>query len=113
MPYDRTEAEAYIARVEDLALTSDPARLGVIVSRVRDAAPAWLDWRAQQYPTTQDAATAYVQSGAAAFDASWDKLHDAALLTVVDRLATIIGLTDRHRGRAVTTKSRAASRQKG
>jgi hypothetical protein len=101
IPDDRTEAEAYIAHVEDLALGSDPVRLGVIVSRVRAAAPAWLDWREQQYATSQEAATAYVQTGAAAFDASWGKLHDAALLTVIDR------------GRSVTTSARAASRRKG
>jgi hypothetical protein len=98
VPIDRAEAEAYLSHVEDLALSSDPARLGTIVSRVRDAAPAWLDWRAQQYANTQEAATAYVSSGAAAFDASWGTLHDAILLTVVDRLSTIISLTGQLEG---------------
>jgi hypothetical protein len=98
VPTDRAEAEAYLSQVEDLALSSDPARLGTIVSRVRDAAPAWLDWRAQQYASTQEAAAAYVSSGAAAFDASWGNLHDAILLTVVDRLSTIISLTGQLEG---------------
>jgi hypothetical protein len=93
VPTDRTEAESYLARVQDLALASDPARLGVIVSRVREAAPRWLDWRAATYATTQEATTAYLQSGASAFDASWENLHDAVLLTVVNRLDTIIDLT--------------------
>jgi hypothetical protein len=95
VPTTRAEGEAFVTRVADLALAADPAALGVIVSRVREAAPAWLEWREGQYTTAQEAAEAYAQSGAAAFDASWKNLHDAALLTVVNRLDTIIELADR------------------
>jgi len=95
IPATREEAIEHIARVTSLALASDPAGLGVIVSRVREAAPAWLDWRDGQYPTSQDASDAYARTGAAAFDVSWANLHDAALLTVVNRLDTIIDLADR------------------
>jgi hypothetical protein len=94
VPGTRDQGEAFVAHVVDLALASDPAGLGVIVSRVRDAAPAWLEWRDGQYTTAQEAADAYAQSGAAAFDASWENLHDAVLLTVVNRLDTIIRLAD-------------------
>jgi hypothetical protein len=95
VPTTRVEGEAFVARVADLALASDPAGLGVIVSRIRDAAPAWLEWRDGQYVTAQEAADAYARSGAAAFDSSWENLHDAVLLTVVNRLDTIIDLADR------------------
>jgi hypothetical protein len=95
VPISRDEGEAFVARVVDLALASDPASLGVIVSRVREAAPAWLEWREGQYTTAQEAADAYARSGAAAFDASWENLHDAVLLTVMNRLDTIIDLADR------------------
>lgn len=95
VPTDRQEGEAFVGAVVDLALASDPVGLGVIVSRVREAAPAWLDWRSRQYATAQEATDAYVQTGAAAFDASWETLHDAVLLTVVNRLDTIIDLADR------------------
>lgn len=95
MPTSREEGEAFVGSVTDLALAADPVGLGVIVSRVREAAPAWLDWRSRQYATSQEAADAYVQTGAAAFDASWDSLHDAVLLTVINRLDTIIDLADR------------------
>jgi hypothetical protein len=95
VPATRDEAIDYVERVATLALTSDPAGLGVIVSRVREAAPVWLDWREGQYATTQEAADAYARTGAAAFDVSWENLHDAVLLTVVNRLDTIIDLADR------------------
>jgi hypothetical protein len=95
VPTTREEGQAFVTHVADLALASDPVGLGVIVSRVRDAAPAWLEWRDGQYTTTQEAAEAYAQSGAAAFDASWETLHDQVLLTVMNRLDTIIDLADR------------------
>ena len=95
VPTTREEGQAFVTHVADLALAADPAGLGVIVSRLRDAAPAWLEWREGQYTTTQEAADAYAQSGAAAFDASWENLHDAVLLTVMNRLDTIIDLADR------------------
>ena len=95
VPNTHAEGEAFVTRVVSLALASDPVGLGVIASRVRDAAPAWLDWRDGQYTTPQEAADSYAQSGAAAFDASWESLHDAVLLTVVNRLDTIIDLADR------------------
>lgn len=95
VPTTRSEGEVFVLHVADLALASDPIGLGVIVSRVRGAAPAWLDWRDGQYGSAQEAADAYAQSGAAAFDASWKNLHDAVLLTVINRLDTIIDLGDR------------------
>lgn len=94
VPTTRDEGEAFVTRVVDLALASDPAAMGVIASRVRASAPAWLDWRAGQYATAQEAADAYARSGAGAFDVAWESLHDAALLTVINRLDTIIDLGD-------------------
>lgn len=95
VPTTREEGEAFVSQVLDLALRSDPVGVGVIASRVREAAPAWFEWRATEYPTAQEAADAYARSGAAAFDTAWANLHDAALLTVVNRLDTIIDLADR------------------
>ncbi len=98
LPSTRSEAESYLARVEELALTSDPARLGVIVSRLRAAAPVFLDWRDKQFASQQEANTAFLESGAAAFDATWSSLHDAVLLTVANRIDTIIDLVDALQG---------------
>lgn len=94
VPTSREEGEEFVAQVTRLALASDPIGLGVIVSRVRESAPVWLEWRTQQYATPQEAADAYARSGAAAFDVAWEGLHDAALLTVINRLDTIIDLAD-------------------
>lgn len=95
LPTTPEEGQAFVTNVVDLALASDPAALGVIVSRVRQSAPAWLEWRAGQYATAQEAADAYARVGAGAFDVAWKSLHDAALLTVINRLDTIIDLADR------------------
>lgn len=95
LPSTREEGEAFVAHVVDLALASDPVSLGVIVSRVRASAPTWLDWREGQYANPQEAADAYARSGAGAFDVAWESLHDAVLLTVINRLDTIIDLADR------------------
>jgi hypothetical protein len=95
VPATRDEATEYVDHVAELALAADPAGLGVIVSRVREATPIWLDWRDGQYASAQEAADAYARTGAGAFDVSWKSLHDAVLLTVVNRLDTIIDLADR------------------
>jgi hypothetical protein len=98
LPQDRAEAEAYLANVEQLALTADPARLGVVVSRVREAAPAYLDWRDQQFATPAEAQVAFIEGGAAAFDATWTTLQDAILLTVANQIDTILDVVDAMQG---------------
>ncbi len=98
LPSTRGEAERYLARVEDLALATDPARLGVMVSRLREAVPVFLDWRDQRFSSQAEASTAYLESGAAAFDATWSTLQDAILLSIADRIDTIVGLVDEMQG---------------
>ena len=98
LPQDRAEAEAYLANIEQLALAADPERLGVIVSRVRAAAPAYLDWHDQQFASQAEAQAAYLQSGAAAFDATWSNLREDILLTVANRIDTIIDVVSQMQG---------------
>ena len=98
LPQDRAEAEAYLANIEQLALAADPERLGVIVSRVRAAAPAYLDWHDQQFASQAEAQAAYLQSGAAAFDATWSNLREDILLTVANRIDTIIDVVNQMQG---------------
>ena len=98
LPADRAEAEAYLANVEQLALSADPERLGVIVSRVRAATPVYLDWRGQQYASQAAAQAAYLQTGAGAFDATWKTLRDAILLTVANRIDTVLDVVDSMQG---------------
>jgi ABC-type transporter Mla subunit MlaD len=97
MPETRDEAEARLARIRDLALTSDPQRLGQLVDRVDEAAPAFLDWRFGEFESTADFTEAYVESGANAFDATFDELESEALLTVANRLDSLLTILDRVR----------------
>jgi hypothetical protein len=97
LPETRPEAEAQLARIRSLALSSDPQRLGQIVDRVDDATPAFLDWRFGQFDTTQDFSQAYVDTGANAFDSSFDELRSEALMTVANRLDGLLTILDRIR----------------
>ena len=97
MPETRGEAEAQLARIRDLALTSDPQRLGQLVDRVDDAAPAFLDWRFGQFDSSADFTAAYVETGANAFDATFDELESEALMTVANRLDSLLTILDRLR----------------
>lgn len=97
MPETRPEAEAQLARIRSLALSSDPQRLGQLVDRVDDATPAFLDWRFGEFENTSDFSAAYVETGANAFDSSFDELRSEALMTVANRLDGLLTILDRVR----------------
>ena len=97
LPETRVEAEAQLDRLERLALIANPSRLGQLVDRVADAAPAFLDWRFTQFASTQEASEAYVQSGANAFDSTLEELRDAVLLSVANRIDGLLTVIDRAR----------------
>lgn len=97
LPETRPEAEAQLVRIRSLALSSDPQRLGQLVDRVDAAAPAFLDWRFGEFDTTQEFSTAYVETGANAFEASYDELRDEVLMSVANRLDGLLTILDRVR----------------
>jgi ABC-type transporter Mla subunit MlaD len=97
MPDTRPEAEAQLARIRSLALSSDPQRLGQLVDRVDEATPAFLDWRFGEFATTQEFSAAYIETGANAFDSSFDELRSEALMTVANRLDGLLTILDRIR----------------
>lgn len=97
LPETRVEAEAQLDRLERLALIADPSRLGQLVDRVADAAPAFLDWRFTEFASTQEASGAYVTSGANAFDSTLEELRDAVLLSVANRIDGLLTVIDRAR----------------
>ncbi len=97
MPETRGEAEARLKRIRDLALTSDPQRLGQLVDRVDEAAPAFLDWRFGEFESSADFTQSYVESGANAFDATFEELESEALMTVANRLDSLLTILDRVR----------------
>jgi len=97
LPEDRGTAEAYLARIQRLAITSDPARLGQPASRVLETAPVYLDWRFGDFASPADQQAAFLNSGAAGFGTDFDELEKAILLTVANRLDALLTLRDRIR----------------
>lgn len=97
LPETRPEAEAQLARIRSLALASDPARLGRLIDRVDDAAPAFLDWRFGEFSSTQDFSTAYIDTGANAFDSSMEEFRSEVLMAVANRLDGLLTTLDRVR----------------
>ena len=97
LPETRSEAEAQLTRIRDLALSSDPQRLGQLVDRVDEAAPAFLDWRFGEFDSTAEFSAAYVDSGANAFDSSFEELQSEALMSVANRLDSLLTILDRVR----------------
>ncbi len=97
MPETRPEAEAQLQRIRSLALASDPARLGQLVDRVDDTAPAFLDWRFGEFSTTEEFTSAYVETGANAFESSMEEFRSEVLRSVANRLDGLLTILDRAR----------------
>ncbi len=97
LPETRSEAEAQLERMRSLALTSDPARLGQLVDRLDDTAPAFLDWRFGEFDPSADVAAAYIDTGANAFDSSMDEFRSEVLMSVANRLDGLLTILDRAR----------------
>ena len=97
LPEERTTAEAYLARIQELAILSDPARLGQPASRVLETAPVFLDWRHREFATPAEREAAFLTSGAAGFNEDFQELERAILLTVANRLDALLTLRDRIR----------------
>jgi hypothetical protein len=97
VPETRPEAEAQLERIRSLALSSDPARLGQLVDRVDDAAPAFLEWRFGEFGSSEESSRAYVATGANAFDSSMEELRSEVLRSVANRLDGLLTILDRVR----------------
>jgi hypothetical protein len=97
VPDTRVEAERHIADLERYALSADPARLGQLVDRVRDSAPAFLDWRFGDFGSAEEFSSAYVQTGANAFDSTMEEFRSEALFSVARRLDGLLTILDRAR----------------
>jgi len=97
LPETRPEAEAQIDRIRSLALSADPSRLGQLVDRIDDAAPAFLDWRFGTFDSNDDYASAYIDTGANAFDTSMQDFRSEVLMSVSNRLDGLLTILDRVR----------------
>lgn len=97
LPDTRPEAEAQLARIRRLALSSNPARLGQVVGRVSEAAPAFFEWRFTPFTSNEAATAAYINTGANAFESSMEEFRDAVLMSVANRLDGLLNVIDRVR----------------
>ena len=97
MPETRPEAEAQLERIRSLALSSDPARLGQLVDRMEDTAPAFLDWRFGEFSNSAEFSSAYIETGANAFDTSMEEFRSEVLRSVANRLDGLLTTLDRVR----------------
>jgi len=97
LPELRPDAESYLARMQSLALRSDPTRLSQLASRVLETAPVFLDWRDTDFATQQEASQAYRATGASGFNTDFEEFRTAILLTVANRLDALLALQDRLR----------------
>lgn len=97
LPETRPEAEAQLERMRSLALAADPAHLGQLVDRLGEAAPDFLDWRFNDHASDAEAAQAYIDSGASAFDTTMSEFRNEVLLSVANRLDGILTVIDRVR----------------
>ncbi len=97
LPETRPEAEAQLDRIRSLALSADPGRLGQLIDRVDDAAPAFLDWRFGEFDPNDDYASAYIDTGANAFDTSMQDFRSEVLMSVSNRLDGLLTILDRVR----------------
>jgi chromosome segregation ATPase len=97
LPETRPEAEAQLERMRSLALAADPAHLGQLVDRLGEAAPTFLEWRFEDHASDAEAAQAYIDSGASAFDTTMSEFRNEVLLSVANQLDGILTVIDRLR----------------
>jgi hypothetical protein len=90
----RPEVEQHVARIQRLAVESNPAELGPLSDRLGEAAPDFLDWRETQFSSTEEATQAFLDSGASLFTSSMDDFSKAFLLSVASRLDGLLTVLD-------------------
>ena len=86
LPQVRSEGDAYMKRLKDLAGMSDPVRLVPKVNRMMEQAPIYYDYVEKNIQNQNDAANEYVVGGARGFIIAFQDLQNAVLLTVINRL---------------------------
>lgn len=97
LPDDEAAAGAYIERIRDLAVRSDPVKLTQPATRLTEAAPAWLAWRFAEYTDEAERLDAYRNGGALGFDRELLELRDEVLLVVASHLDAVLTIADRAR----------------
>jgi TolA-binding protein len=94
LPDTRAEAEAYLQRLRRLASVSDPARLAPLAARMTTTGSTFLDWRHDEFATSDARSRAFAESGAHGFPTAFANFRNAVLLTVSNRLDGLLILIE-------------------
>jgi hypothetical protein len=86
IPQVRSEADAYMKRLKELASISDPVKLVPKVNRMMEQAPIYYDFIEKNIQDQNQAANEYVVGGARGFLVAYQDFQNAVLLTVITRL---------------------------
>lgn len=86
LPQQRSEADAYMKRLKDLAGKADPVGLVPKVNRMMEQAPIYYDYVEKNIQNQNEAQNEYVVGGARGFLVAFQDLQNAVLLTVINRL---------------------------
>lgn len=86
LPDKRADANAYLARLKELAAKSDAARLVPKVNRLMEQAPIYYDWLEKNIQNQQDNQNEYVVGGARGFLVAFQDFQAEVMLVVINRL---------------------------
>lgn len=94
LPESRFEAELYLERLGDLGRAADPVRLAQLARRLDEASGIFLDWRHAEFSSNEERNRAFSESGAHGFSTAFFNYQDAVLLSVSNRLESLLVLMD-------------------
>lgn len=90
-PDNRQDAERYWANVREIALQSS-AVLRPQADRVRNALPAYFNWRERRFASAEEQGLTYILTGAAAYETSVNEFWNAVLLQAIDHIDALTRL---------------------
>ena len=91
-PRDPQEAQRFWAKIEPMALKSDPS-LGPLLDRVERSLPAYLEWLRSAPDSDPAVALGFLQTGAGNYLRAVDDFWQGVLLVIIDRIDVLVDLT--------------------
>jgi hypothetical protein len=86
LPNKRSDADAYLKHLKELAARSDAARLVPKVNRMIEQAPTYYDWLEKNIQNQTDNQNEYVVGGARGFLVAFQDFQNEVMLIVINRL---------------------------
>jgi hypothetical protein len=86
LPSKRSDAEAYLKHLKELAALSDAARLVPKVNRMIEQAPTYFDWLEKNIQNQTENQNEYVVGGARGFLVAFQDFQNEVMLIVINRL---------------------------